>query len=151
PKNRPYVPHEPNAPILRPHLPHQASALAPRPVPPRTARPGLSPRPSAPACLLVFSTLTLSSRAQPYQPTWGSLDKRPVPQWYQDAKFGIFIHWGVYSVPGFRTKGQYAEWYENGLNSGDTAVIAYHKKQYGDLTYYQLADRFKAALFDPAE
>ena len=41
-------------------------------------------------------------RAQEYQPTWGSLDTRPVPQWYKDAKFGIFIHWGVYSVPGIQ-------------------------------------------------
>ncbi len=86
-----------------------------------------------------------------YQPNWESLDKRPVPQWYQDAKFGIFIHWGVYSVPGFRSKGEYAEWYQNGLNSGDTAVIAYHKKQYGNLTYYQLAERFKATLFNADE
>ncbi len=91
------------------------------------------------------------TRVQVYQPTWESLDKRPVPQWYQDAKFGIFIHWGVYSVPAFRTKGQYAEWYENGLNTGDSVTIAYHKKKYGSLTYYQLADQFKAELFDPEE
>jgi alpha-L-fucosidase len=36
-----------------------------------------------------------------YTPNWKSLDSRPLPQWYDDAKFGIFIHWGVYSVPGF--------------------------------------------------
>jgi alpha-L-fucosidase len=100
---------------------------------------------------LFFVLFSLSARAQNYQANWESLDTRPVPQWYRDAKFGIFIHWGVYSVPGFRTRGQYAEWYENGLNSGDSADIAYHKKQYGDLTYYQLADRFRAALFDPDE
>ena len=99
--------------------------------------------------LLLSFCVVAPAMAQVYQPTWESLDKRPVPQWYQDAKFGIFIHWGVYSVPGFRSKGEYAEWYQNGLNSGDTAVIAYHKKQYGNLSYYQLADRFKAALFDP--
>ena len=34
-----------------------------------------------------------------YEPTWESIDSRPVPQWFQDAKFGVFIHWGVYSVP----------------------------------------------------
>jgi alpha-L-fucosidase len=98
-----------------------------------------------------FCAAMLTSSAQVYAPTCESLDKRPVPQWYQDAKFGIFIHWGVYSVPAFRTKGEYAEWYQNGLNSGDTAVIAYHKKKYGDLTYYQLADRFRAVLFNPDE
>jgi alpha-L-fucosidase len=90
-------------------------------------------------------------KAQVYEANWESLDKRPVPQWYRDAKFGIFIHWGVYSVPGFRTKGEYAEWYQNGLNTGDSVTIAYHKKKYGDLTYYQLADQFKAELFNPDE
>lgn len=89
--------------------------------------------------------------AQTYQPDWESLDKRPVPQWFKDAKFGIFIHWGVYSVPGFRTKGQYAEWYGNGLHEGDSSDLAYHKKKFGDLSYYQLADQFKAELYNPDE
>lgn len=89
--------------------------------------------------------------AQTWQPAWGSLDKRPVPQWYKDAKFGIFIHWGVYSVPGYSKVGDYAEWYQHGLNSHDTLRIAYHKKKFGDLTYYQLADQFKAELYNPDE
>ena len=50
-----------------------------------------------------------------YEAAWESIDQRPMPQWYTDAKFGIFIHWGVYSVPAFaavNVKGQnpYAEW-----------------------------------------
>ena len=36
-----------------------------------------------------------------YQPTWESIDQRPSPAWYTDSKFGIFIHWGVYSVPAY--------------------------------------------------
>src|SRR6266508_4098449 len=44
--------------------------------------------------------------AGPFQPTWESLEHYGVPQWYVDGKFGIFIHWGVYSVPGFGN-----EWY----------------------------------------
>ncbi|KAH0533724.1 hypothetical protein FGG08_007583, partial [Glutinoglossum americanum] len=86
-----------------------------------------------------------------YSPNWESLDQRPTPQLYKDSKFGIFIHWGVYSVPGWSSKGQYAEWYQNGLNSGDTARIVYHKKKFGNLTYYQLADQFRAELFNPDE
>src|ERR1700722_10237127 len=85
-------------------------------------------------------------KAQVYEANWESLDKRPVPQWYRDAKFGIFIHWGVYSVPGFRKKGEYAEWYQNGLNTGDSVTIAYHKKKYGAFTYYPLADQFNTHL-----
>ena len=41
------------------------------------------------------------AQAQNYAPNWESIDKRPTPQWFDDAKFGIFIHWGVYSVPAF--------------------------------------------------
>ncbi|MEO8148494.1 MAG: alpha-L-fucosidase [Bacteroidia bacterium] len=95
--------------------------------------------------------ITTLLHAQTYQPTWESLDTRPVPQWYKDVKFGIFIHWGVYAVPGWCTKGNYSEWYQYGLNNGDTARIAFHKKKFGDLTYYQLADQFKAELFNPDE
>jgi hypothetical protein len=69
-----------------------------------------------------------------YNPTWESLDTRPVPQWWKDAKFGIFIHWGVYSVPGYSKKGDYAEWYENGLRNGDSARIKYQKENYGNRT-----------------
>ena len=51
-----------------------------------------------------------------FKPTWGSLDSRVIPEWFQKSKFGIFIHWGVYSVPSWRKLsdercGSYAEWY----------------------------------------
>ena len=53
--------------------------------------------------------------AQEYQPTWDSIDKRPTPKWFTNDKFGIFIHWGVYSVPSYAPvipgKLAYAEWY----------------------------------------
>jgi len=101
--------------------------------------------------VITFTLLSFLTNAQPYQPNWASLDQRPTPQWFKDAKFGIFIHWGVYSVPGFRSKGQYSEWYQNGLNGNDTAVQSYHKKKFGDQTYYQLAGQFKAELFNPDE
>jgi len=100
------------------------------------------------ACSIFFMTALF---AQTYQPAWESLDTRPVPKWYRDAKFGIFIHWGVYSVPGFTRKGQYAEWYQNEMKGGDTAVLRYHKAKFGDRTYYQLADDFKAELYEPTE
>ena len=98
-----------------------------------------------------FCLLLCALFAQPYQPNWSSLDQRPTPQWFKDVKFGIFIHWGVYSVPGWSSKGQYAEWYQNGLNGNDTARQSFHKKKFGNLTYYQIADQFKAELFNPDE
>ena len=101
--------------------------------------------------LVIFLALSIcmAVRAQSYLPNWASLDQRPTPQWFKDAKFGIFIHWGVYSVPGYSSKGQYAEWYQNGLNNHDSARITYQREKFGNLTYYQLADQFKAELFNP--
>jgi len=45
--------------------------------------------------------LTCHLLGQKYEPTWESVDKRPTPAWFSDAKFGIFIHWGTYSVPAY--------------------------------------------------
>ncbi|MGN6165919.1 MAG: alpha-L-fucosidase [Flavisolibacter sp.] len=104
--------------------------------------------------LLVGCTLLLLCRisyTQTYQPNWQSLDKRPVPQWFKDAKFGIFIHWGVYSVPAYCTKGNYSEWYQNGLMNGDSSRIKFHNAKFGNRTYYDLANDFKAELFNPDE
>ena len=97
-------------------------------------------------CLLCFG---LHSQSQNYQPNWESLDKRPTPQWFKDSKFGIFIHWGVYSVPGWSTKGNYAEWYQQGLQTTDTSRQKFHKAKFGNRTYYDLANDFKAELFNP--
>ncbi|HNL39974.1 MAG TPA: alpha-L-fucosidase, partial [Saprospiraceae bacterium] len=101
--------------------------------------------------ILAFCLVCLSVSAQKvYQPTWSSLDQRPTPEWWQDAKFGIFIHWGVYSVPAFTPKGRYAEWYQNSLqqNDPDGAISAYHQINFGTRTYYDLADDFHAELFN---
>ena len=101
--------------------------------------------------LLAIYSLFLSTGlpAQTYQPNWESLDNRPVPQWFKDAKFGIFIHWGVYAVPGWSTKGNYAEWYQQGLQTNDSARMKFHKAKFGNRSYYDLANDFKAELFNP--
>ena len=92
-------------------------------------------------CMPLFLTLLLmvsnvSLFSQNYQPNWESLDKRPMPEWYKNVKFGIFIHWGVYSVPGWSSKGQYAEWYQQGLQTNDTARQRFHKVKFGNRSYY---------------
>ncbi|HNF03391.1 MAG TPA: alpha-L-fucosidase, partial [Ferruginibacter sp.] len=99
----------------------------------------------------ILLTRVAPSYSQLYQPNWESLDKRPTPQWFQDAKFGIFIHWGVYSVPGWSSKGNYAEWYQQGLQTTDTARQRFHKAKFGDRSYYDLANDFKAELYNPDE
>jgi alpha-L-fucosidase len=99
--------------------------------------------------------------AQKYEPTWDSVDARPTPAWWGDAKFGIFIHWGVFSVPAFAPKGEYAEWYWERLRkpgnsdaSTNDAKIrretrAFHERVYGkDFDYQDFAPRFTAEMFD---
>src|SRR5574343_722078 len=98
-------------------------------------------------CLLC----TIATFGQTYQPTWESIDQRPTPQWFRDAKFGIFIHWGVYAVPGWSTKGNYSEWYQQGLQTTDSARKKYHKAKFGERSYYDLAQDFKAELYKPDE
>jgi len=111
--------------------------------------------------LLLAAAATLG--AQTYQPTWESLDKRPTPAWFTDAKFGIFIHWGVYSVPAYAPvlpgKLAYAEWYWNAMTAGrddpkanpiQTGTWAFHQKVYGaGYPYQDFAPQFRAELFDP--
>ncbi|HQH74023.1 MAG TPA: alpha-L-fucosidase, partial [bacterium] len=88
--------------------------------------------------------------AQTYTTDWDSLDQRKMPEWYLDAKFGIFIHWGVFSVPAWAPKDMYAEWYWNWMQDKNGATWAFHKKTYGENFQYQdFAPLFKAEMFDP--
>ena len=61
--------------------------------------------------LLLAVTLSFTSILAQYEANWESLDKRDIPEWWTDAKFGIFIHWGLYSVPAYAPVKDYAEWY----------------------------------------
>ncbi|MEP7251523.1 MAG: alpha-L-fucosidase [Ginsengibacter sp.] len=103
--------------------------------------------------LIALLTLLFVNTAfgQKYDSTWESLDSRKVPEWFTDAKFGIFIHWGVYSVPAWAPKGNYAEWYQHALHDSASKTLEYHKKTYGDMSYYKFGDMFKAELFNPDE
>ncbi len=89
-----------------------------------------------------------------YEPAWESIDARPAPQWYLDAKFGVFICWGLYSVPAWSPKGKYAEWYQYWLqeNAFDGKVRDFHDATYGsDFAFKDFAPLFKAELFEPDE
>lgn len=93
-----------------------------------------------------------------YEANWESLMQRQVPEWFEDAKFGIFIHWGIYSVPAYAPKGQYAEWYWEAIqprenpNENHKKFAEFHKNTYGENFKYQdfLKD-FKAECFDTDE
>jgi alpha-L-fucosidase len=106
--------------------------------------------------LRTCAALPAALAAQPrYEPDWDSIDRRPMPAWYNEAKFGIFIHWGVYAVPAFapvKVKGEtgYAEWYWNSLNKPGSRTAQFHERVYGrDFPYFNFAPMFRAELFDP--
>ncbi len=84
-----------------------------------------------------------------YEPNWESLDTVPMPTWFNQAKFGIFVVWGPYSVPAWTDRG-YAEWYGGKLDRGQKPTVEFHEKNYGkDFKYEQFAQQFKAELWDP--
>jgi alpha-L-fucosidase len=93
-----------------------------------------------------------------YQATWESIDSRPIPGWFTDAKFGIFIHWGVFSVPSWgpvtgNVYDKYAEWYwyrQSPQGQPFQSFVDFHNKVYGEKTQYQdFVKAFKAEMFDP--
>jgi len=90
---------------------------------------------------------------QPFQPTWESLASYQCPVWFKDAKFGIFIHWGVYSVPGFGS-----EWYPRWMYLDSTVwglnYFQHHAQSYGTpdkFGYKDFIPLFKAEKFDAGE
>ncbi len=87
-----------------------------------------------------------------YENNWESLNSRPIPSWFEDAKFGIFIHWGLYSVPAFAEKGRYAEWYGSEMMNKDSSTYKFHVRNYGEgFMYADFVKDFKAELFDAEE
>lgn len=100
----------------------------------------------------LFTVLCFGSLSAQVLPNWESINERPYPQWFSDAKLGIFIHWGLYSVPAYSGPEQYGEWFYRGLTSGDTTRINFVKKNYGEnFKYEDFAPLFKAELFNPDE
>ena len=95
----------------------------------------------------ILATVQRVSAAGPFRPDWQSLSNYEVPEWYKDAKFGIFIHWGVYSVPAFGS-----EWYPREMYLKGSEINKHHLATYGPLTSFGYKDfipMFKAEKFDP--
>lgn len=100
---------------------------------------------------LVLTALVLCHAlpgSQKYAPDWASIDSRPLPGWYDDVKFGIFLHWGVFSVPSFGS-----EWFwQNWQGAKDASYVQFMEKNYRpDFTYADFASQFHAEFFDPNE
>jgi alpha-L-fucosidase len=95
-----------------------------------------------------LETVNRVAHEGPFRPDWQSLQHYEAPDWYRDAKFGIFIHWGVYSVPAFGN-----EWYPRNMYRPGTDEYKHQIATYGPLDkfgYKDLIPLFKADHFDPA-
>jgi alpha-L-fucosidase len=104
--------------------------------------------------LVILVQVKFAAGQRKYQPNWESIDARPTPKWFTDAKFGIAICWGLYSVPAWTPKGTYAEWYQYRLRekSFEGKVYDFHVRTYGkDFEFKDFAPMFKAELWDPDE
>jgi alpha-L-fucosidase len=114
---------------------------------------------------LTLGTLVVLWAASPaaapvhFEPTWESLKQYQAPAWYEDAKFGIFIHWGVYSVPAFGN-----EWYPRRMytqfrtsptgqiSDREEPAFQHHIKTFGPQSTFGYKDfipMFKAEKFNP--
>jgi len=95
-------------------------------------------------CSLMVSSLSAQER---FQADWSSLVHYQIPDWYRDAKFGIFIHWGVYSVPAFGS-----EWYPHEMYQQGSDIFKHHIATYGTqdkFGYKDFIPLFKAEKFNP--
>ncbi|XP_077152257.1 tissue alpha-L-fucosidase [Ranitomeya variabilis] len=98
------------------------------------------------ASVLLCIVAVRTGSATRYAPTWDSLDKRPLPCWFDEAKFGIFLHWGVFSVPSFGS-----EWFWwNWQHEQSAAYVQFMSKNYPPgFSYADFAPQFTAEFFDP--
>ena len=88
-----------------------------------------------------------AAQTGPFRPAWDSLAGYRAPDWFRDAKFGIFIHWGVYSVPAFGN-----EWYSRNMYVEGSAAFKHHLATYGPQSKFGYKDfipLFRAERFDP--
>jgi alpha-L-fucosidase len=96
-----------------------------------------------------LATVDATDAKGPFHPAWDSLENFQVPEWYQDAKFGIFIHWGVYSVPAFQS-----EWYPRNMYLPSEPEFKHHVATYGPQSKFGYKDfipLFRAEHFNAAE
>ena len=92
---------------------------------------------------LFFCFSAVESR---YEPNWESLDTRPLPAWFDEAKVGIFLHWGVFSVPSYGSEWFWYYWKEK----KSPGYVQFMKKNYPpNFSYVDFAPKFTTEFFDP--
>ena len=104
-----------------------------------------------PAVRPAIANIDAAVAAGPFRANWDSLRRYQIPQWYKDAKFGIFIHWGAYSVPAFGSEWYPRQMYIDTERRGDN-FFQHHQATYGPQSKFGYKDfipMFKAERFDP--
>ncbi|MCE5249435.1 alpha-L-fucosidase [bacterium] len=90
---------------------------------------------------------------KPFEATWESLDTHRCPGWFNDAKLGMYFHWGICSVPAWAPRKEgisYAEWYWYNMNDRENPTWQYHRDTYGEhFTYDDFIPLFKAGHYNP--
>lgn len=102
--------------------------------------------------MLIFATFVFfaSHAAARYSADWASLDSRPLPTWYDEAKLGVFVHWGVFSVPAFDS--EWFWWHWQGQQPPKPNCVDFMKKNYPPgFTYPEFAPAFQAQFFNPSD
>ena len=103
-------------------------------------------------CLSFLLSISIKAQETTSDELINSINKHETPEWFNNAKLGIFIHWGLYSVPAYGGKESYSEWFLRGLQLKDSLRTTFLKKTYGEnFTYKDLTTHFKAELFNPTE
>jgi alpha-L-fucosidase len=100
--------------------------------------------------------MTQVSCTKSYEPTWDSLATAPIPEWWEDGKFGIFIHWGPYSVAGYKYRHRgYAEAITADLYRNPQNYVEFMTDKFGaappEFGYKDMVPLFRAENWDPAE
>jgi hypothetical protein len=110
-------------------------------------------------CLLIFYLSGLFQNLviaqEPFQANWESLSRHKMPAWFDDAKIGLSMHWGVYAVPAWaprETGISYAEWYGQNMHLKENPTAQYHVENYGqNFKYEDFIPMFKAESYNPDE
>ena len=98
------------------------------------------------AIFLLLVTVSSSSSSNSSPPDWSELDQRALPTWYDEAKFGIFIHWGLFSVPAFKTEWFWEYWHGWHWQDFDDFIA---RTEAPDFVYQDYAQRFRAEFYNP--
>ncbi len=105
---------------------------------------------AAPCYVVLLFACGPAQAAEPYQPTWESLKKHQTPEWFRDAKFGIYTHWGPVTVGAEDGPGG-VQWYGRNMYLPNSPTFQFHRTRFGDqhkVGYKDVVPLFRAEKFD---